>query len=781
MKQSEINSILNSFFISKEELDSRFSLNKFANSLSSIIVDEFVQNYLLNNPYLSVYLAHTDGSMLIKKIKAFVTFILTAPVNEEYVERIHNIGFIHYSIKLEPEKVSYGFWAINEVLNKLSLTNELVKENKSLISKLLKFVEHIMNNGYYIQKQKKESAGKLEGVNAQNELYVGLNIHKSNVKKIELALQDNSNLKLLDEVLEDSAECSFGKILKKLEDNKQYEYILGTYLSEIQNLHNQWHVEFVELKKAIKTANKANIKMHEENIKSLTTKISLILDSSLKDLLKDGQFSLRSGMKAMQRMTELFYNKDYKDLKKDTSHDIILKAIKSAILSEFSWAIKEVYIDNDNLEVDDNLIMKNIRYGSENIIIKIELKENQKNSYLAEIITLLLEVMELHFFVQNRELSLISFADKAESANKSKDMFLANMSHELRTPINAITGFSQILMIKKDTPDAVKKYVEKINIAGNNLLDLVNTILDFAKLESGKMQFNPTLSNISNVLTEVRILTSPLAQKKNIKLSMPNIVSLNLYIDNTLFKQVLINLLSNAIKFTHENGEVSLSIVYNEDKHTYIFEVKDNGIGLDEVEITKLFQAFSQIENSYQKEHQGTGLGLMISKSIIQELHNGKIWVESKKGKGSSFFVEMPTPIAESTTYKVEKAPKNSKNILIVEDAPEYQKILIENLKHTHNMTITDTVNRAKELISKNKYDFLILDFFLIDGISSEILQFMESENISIPTIVISAEDEIYISSSLSGSTNLECILNKKDTDMICASIRGEKINEKDV
>ena len=781
MKQSEINSILNSFFISKEELDSRFSLNKFANSLSSIIVDEFVQNYLLNNPYLSVYLAHTDGSMLIKKIKAFVTFILTAPVNEEYVERIHNIGFIHYSIKLEPEKVSYGFWAINEVLNKLSLTNELVKENKSLISKLLKFVEHIMNNGYYIQKQKKESAGKLEGVNAQNELYVGLNIHKSNVKKIELALQDNSNLKLLDEVLEDSAECSFGKILKKLEDNKQYEYILGTYLSEVQNLHNQWHVEFVELKKAIKTANKANIKMHEENIKSLTTKISLILDSSLKDLLKDGQFSLRSGMKAMQRMTELFYNKDYKDLKKDTSHDIILKAIKSAILSEFSWAIKEVYIDNDNLEVDDNLIMKNIRYGSENIIIKIELKENQKNSYLAEIITLLLEVMELHFFVQNRELSLISFADKAESANKSKDMFLANMSHELRTPINAITGFSQILMIKKDTPDAVKKYVEKINIAGNNLLDLVNTILDFAKLESGKMQFNPTLSNISNVLTEVRILTSPLAQKKNIKLSMPNIVSLNLYIDNTLFKQVLINLLSNAIKFTHENGEVSLSIVYNEDKHTYIFEVKDNGIGLDEVEITKLFQAFSQIENSYQKEHQGTGLGLMISKSIIQELHNGKIWVESKKGKGSSFFVEMPTPIAESTTYKVEKAPKNSKNILIVEDAPEYQKILIENLKHTHNMTITDTVNRAKELISKNKYDFLILDFFLIDGISSEILQFMESENISIPTIVISAEDEIYISSSLSGSTNLECILNKKDTDMICASIRGEKINEKDV
>jgi len=780
MKQNEINSILNSFFISGEELDSRFALNKFANSLSSIIVDEFAQNYLLNNPYLSVYLAHTDGSMLLKKIKTFIAFILIAPVNEEYVQRIHNIGFIHYTINIEPEKVSYGFWAINEVLNKLALTNELVKENKSFISKLLKFVEHIMNNGYYIQKQKKESVGKLEGINAQNELYIGLNIHKLNIQKIELALEDSSNISLLDDILDDSSKCSFGKILHELQSDKKYEHVLGISFNEVQDIHNQWHVEFIELKKAIKNNNKSTMKEHEKNIKLLTNKISLILDTSLKNSLKDGHLSLRSGMKAMQKMTKLFYNKDYKNLKKNTSWEIISNAIKNTILSEFSWAIKDVKIDNDDSSINNNFIIKNIRYESENIFIKIELKESQKNSYLAEIITLLLEVLELHFYVQTRELSLISFADKAESANKSKDMFLANMSHELRTPINAITGFSQILMIKKDTPDTVKKYVEKINIAGNNLLDLVNTILDFAKLESGKMQFNPTMSNISSILTEVKILVSPLAQKKNIKLNISNIVSLILYIDNTLFKQVLINLLSNAIKFTHEDGEVSLSIAYNEDTRSYIFEVKDNGIGLDENEITKLFQAFSQIENNYQKEHKGTGLGLMISKSIIQELHNGKIWVESKKGEGSSFFIEMPTPMAKSNTYKVEKAPKDSQHILIVEDSVEYQKILIANLENTHTITITDTINKAKELISKNRYDFLILDFFLLDGISSEILQFMESENISIPSIVISAEDEIYISSSLSGSTNLECILNKKDTNKICASIRGEEINEKD-
>jgi nitrogen-specific signal transduction histidine kinase/CheY-like chemotaxis protein len=393
-------------------------------------------------------------------------------------------------------------------------------------------------------------------------------------------------------------------------------------------------------------------------------------------------------------------------------------------------------------------------------------------------INLLLEVLHLHLNVIEREISLVNFADKAQNANKSKDMFLANMSHELRTPLNAITGFSQILMMKKDTSDGVKKYIEKINIAGNNLLSLVNTILDFAKLEAGKMQFNPTLSNISLVLSEVETLTAPMASAKNITLKMPNIISLNLYIDKILFKQVLINLISNAIKFTQEGGVVSLSIVYNAHKHRYIFEIKDNGIGISSDDIKKLFQAFSQVDNSYQKEHKGTGLGLMISKKIIEDLHKGLIWVESKQGEGSSFFLSMSTPMIESHTYQTNKAPKDAKTILVVEDSESYQKILIEHLSKIYNLTLTDTINKAKDLLSKESYDFIILDFFLTDGISSEVLEFMEEENIKIPTVVISAEDEIDISTSLSGSSNLECIINKKNINDICASLRGEVYKE---
>ncbi|MCD4667058.1 MAG: hypothetical protein K8R44_00400, partial [Sulfurimonas sp.] len=775
MKQDEINILLSSFFISNKELDIRASFSEFSNSLSNILIDGFAKDYLLNNPYLSVYLAHTDGSMLLKKIKLFVSSILIDPIDEKYIKKVHNIGFIHYSIKLDPPKVSYGFWAINEVLDKLAETNPIVKEHKSLISKLLKFVEHVMNDGYYIQKEKnqKESINELEGVNTQNELYIGFNIHKLNTQKVDLVLDKKEDITILDNIADDSKECSFGKILQELKEDKRHEHILGINSDKVKTIHNKWHVEFKNLKKAIKEFNKDSIQKHKNKLNKLTNKLSQILDLSLKDSLEDGQLALRSGMKAMRRTTELFYNKNYKSLKDKEQHSIINRVIEDTILSEFSWAIESVETSYNTSTKKQNGITKTIRYNSKTIFIEIHLKENQNNSYLNEIITLLLEVLELHFFVQERELSLINFADEAENANKSKDIFLANMSHELRTPINAITGFSQILMMRKDTPDKVKKYVEKINIAGNNLLDLVNTILDFAKLESGKMQFNPSLNNISNILNEVNVLISPLAAKKDIKLNMPNIVSLNLYIDNTLFKQVLINLLTNAVKFTHNKGEISLNITYNEQKHSYIFEVKDNGIGLNSDEISKLFQAFSQIDNTYQKEHKGSGLGLMISKNIIEDLHKGKIWVESVKGEGSSFFIEMPTPTIESKTYKINSADSIAKHILIVEDSEEYQKILIANLKDTHILTITDTINKAKELISRNNYDFLILDFFLMDGISSEILQFMEAENITIPAIVISAEDEIHISSSLSGSSNLECIINKKDIDRICSSIRG--------
>jgi len=678
-------------------------------------------------------------------------------------------------MKLDPPKVVHGFLAINEILKKLARVNEFVKGQICLIKKILRLVEYVMNDGYYIQKNKiyTDSIQNLKGFNAQNELYIGFEYHKQNMKKIDSVQDSKSDIKSISNIQEDSKKCAFGNILNILKNDDKYEYILGDKLQNVTSLHDKWHQEFVGFKRALKEDDKKLMQKCKNNISNITKELKKVLDESLHESIEDGHVALNAGIKSMKNITELFHKKEYFD-----DFDEMFKGVLQKTFDEFQWAIDDIYIDHHTLADDSYNIKKMLRHSAKNIYLGIRLKQDYLNDYVYEMLSILIEVLDLHFCAKEREHSLISFADKAENANKSKDIFLANMSHELRTPLNAITGFSQIIMMKKDTPETIKNYVGKIHVAGKNLLDLVNTILDFAKLEAGKMQFNPKLSNISSVIDEVSILVEPLAQEKNIKLKMPNIVSLNLYIDAKLFKQVLINLLSNAIKFTHDGGSVRLNIVYDASKHMYEFEVKDNGIGLSTESISKLFQAFSQIDGDYQKLQQGTGLGLMISKKIIEELHKGSLWVESKQGVGSSFFVNMPTPMIESHTYSINEAPKAARDALIVEDSTSYQKILAEHLRKNVNLTFTDTVNKAKSLLLNNKYDFVILDFFLTDGISSEVLEFMEEESIEVPTIVISAEEEITISSSLTGSTNLEGIINKNNIDHICASIRGESFSE---
>jgi DNA-binding NtrC family response regulator len=164
----------------------------------------------------------------------------------------------------------------------------------------------------------------------------------------------------------------------------------------------------------------------------------------------------------------------------------------------------------------------------------------------------------------------------------------------------------------------------------------------------------------------------------------------------------------------------------------------------------------------------------MISKKIIEDLHKGKILVHSEIGKGSVFSVLLPTASTILKTIDINKAQKDAKKILIVEDNQNYQKILSNHLENNYHLTITNSINHAKHLLEENSYDFIILDFFLLDGIGSEILQFMDDEKIDIPTVVISAEDDVKISSSLTNFSNLDGILKKDHIDEICRVINQE-------
>jgi len=771
MTQEDIDINLRNFNITKEDLQKRAELENSIVSMASLVMDDFVKDYLLNNSNLLIYLTHTDSSRLVKNMKEFIVFIFTNPVDINYINRIYSIGSIHYSIKLDPAKVSYGFLAIKNILEKIYEIDSFLKKYRFLISKILSFVEYYMNDGYTIEKNKQSKVvnNELKALDMQVELLSASMAHKQMIKKVELSLSNNNSLEDLVGIEENPSACGFAKILEKLINNTINNQSKIDDLKKISSLHSDSHLEFVKLKMAIEDANQEDINIAKKKLDNVNSKLENQLKVALSGSIESAHIAISCAMKAIHSTTELFYKKNHDDSKEYI--DELRDGVDYILKTHLGWVIESINIQVNNFSKEYDVV-KLIRYMGENFYIGIEFSKSLEDNYISEIVSLLLEVLDLHFSVKEREKSLISFADKAESANKSKDMFLANMSHELRTPLNAISGFSQILLSQNDLPQNSKNFIDKIYKAGNHLLELVNTILDFAKLESGKMQFNPVLSNVSNLLNEVKILVSPLAQNKDITLKMPSLISLNLYVDPNLFKQALINLLSNAIKFTKNNGLVSLKLIYNQDMKQYVFEVQDNGVGLSQADIEKLFVAFSQVDNSYKKEHSGTGLGLMITKTIIEELHKGKIWVQSVKDVGSSFFISLPTPNIESKTYEVTEAQPDAMKVLIVEDTISCQKILIENLKSTYNLVITDSVNKAKNLLHENKYDFAVLDYFLIDGISSEILYFMEDEHIKVPTIVISAEDDVEILPSLPEVKNLKKVLNKKNIDEICNSIK---------
>jgi two-component system cell cycle sensor histidine kinase PleC len=223
----------------------------------------------------------------------------------------------------------------------------------------------------------------------------------------------------------------------------------------------------------------------------------------------------------------------------------------------------------------------------------------------------------------------------AKSANTSKDAFFANMSHELRTPLNAIIGFSQILQKQADVPEKIKPFIEKINIAGNNLLRLINTILNFSKIESDSMQLSPQALSLKAFIEELLVLVEPQIKEKNITLTL-NIDESVVSLDKQLFGQAILNLLSNAVKFTHPNGEITIHAKHDE---THLFlRICDNGIGIAKENQKELFKPFAQLNNEYQAKVNGTGLGLYLTRKIV-ELHGGEITLQSEPNKGTCFTI----------------------------------------------------------------------------------------------------------------------------------------------
>ena len=231
--------------------------------------------------------------------------------------------------------------------------------------------------------------------------------------------------------------------------------------------------------------------------------------------------------------------------------------------------------------------------------------------------------------------------EKILEADKIKNEFLANISHELRTPLNAIIGFSEALSMKIFGPltEKQEEYVTDIHVSGLHLLGMINEILEISKIEAKAIKLAIGRFNLQTSLNEVCNIVRPLANKKQITLEKMTNEFLEVDADYQKIQQILYNLLSNAIKFTGENGRIEIGYT-TKDEYVTIY-VKDNGIGIDKKYEGKIFGKFVQLNNVYSKKESSTGLGLTITKELV-ELHNGKIWFESIVGEGTTFFVRLP-------------------------------------------------------------------------------------------------------------------------------------------
>jgi signal transduction histidine kinase/ActR/RegA family two-component response regulator len=313
----------------------------------------------------------------------------------------------------------------------------------------------------------------------------------------------------------------------------------------------------------------------------------------------------------------------------------------------------------------------------------------------------------------------------AEAASQAKSDFLSRMSHEIRTPMNAIIGMTQIAKSTGDT-EKLRNCLEQVENSSNHLLGVINDILDFSKLESGKLSLDITEFSLVEDLDFVvsMMLSKSRQQNISIKLVVEKIENDGLSTDSLRLNQVLINLLSNAVKFSPEGSEVQLRVRElgcEQGIGTYRFDIIDHGIGISEYQAARLFRPFEQADGSITRNYGGTGLGLVISKNLV-EMMGGQISLKSKEGEGSTFTFTIrcaARPVMEKKAAKEETAEAASydfsgKRCLVVDDIDINREIILELLSGTG--LELETAENGREALEKFKaaatgyFDIILMD-----------------------------------------------------------------------
>ena len=342
-----------------------------------------------------------------------------------------------------------------------------------------------------------------------------------------------------------------------------------------------------------------------------------------------------------------------------------------------------------------------------------------------------------------------------DQANRAKTVFLNNMSHDMRTPMNAIVGFTALAESHIDDKEQVKDYLGKISVSSRHLLSLINDVLDMSRIESGKMTVEETDVHLPEVITDLKTIVQSAIESKKLELQVDtkSVKHEDIVTDKLRLNQVLLNILSNAIKFTPEGGKISFCVsekpAGEEGRAVYEFRIRDNGIGMSEEFKKTIFDAFTRERTSTVSGIQGTGLGMAITKNIV-DMMGGVITVDSEEGKGSEFIVELPCSlcdISEKKKTQTELPDFSGKRVLLAEDN-EMNQMIAEAILTEAGLDV-EIAGDGAEAVEKIKntaagyYDIILMDIQMprMDGYEAakQIRSLDDEKKASIPIVAVTA------------------------------------------
>ena len=477
---------------------------------------------------------------------------------------------------------------------------------------------------------------------------------------------------------------------------------------------------------------KENLKKREQNLKEASRNIKQLLDNLPLAVI---QFNKQRKIIYYNKIGKerLYTNFDKASLK-DFNHWL------SFITDPENRRKAEQAFEGESCILEGHNIITDSEYGKSyftNKYVQAHFIPYLKDNSVDSVTLIILDLTEVK---QNENLRVEK--KSAEIANKAKSEFLARMSHEIRTPLNAVIGFANLALLKQIEDDHLYNYLTKIKTAANHLLTIINDILDYSKIEAGKIELEKTPFDIEEVLIEVFDLGASIAHDKNLELVISHspFIPYPLMGDPVKLKQIIVNLVSNAIKFTRE-GEIYVNVdvkKQSKNKTTLLFSVKDSGIGLSKEQQKILFQPFVQADGSITRRFGGTGIGLTISKRLV-ELMKGTIWVESEEGKGSTFWFTAEFESNQQNQNFIDfikkfEFPSDLRNleVLACDDNATSLKIVKTMLEafSLKTTTVDKGTDAIKLLEQGNKYDLLVIDRKMPDFDGIETMQAIQNNNL---------------------------------------------------